>query len=417
MVNIPKGTKDVLPFESYKWHYVEGLMREVAHAFCLKEIRTPTFEHTELFLRGVGDTTDVVNKEMYTFNDKGNRSITLKPEGTAGVARAFIENGLFNGVMPLKMYYETPVFRYERPQAGRLREHHQFGVEIYGASGADMDTEVILIAYTMLKKAGLSVELNINSIGCATCRKKYNEALKDYLRASLDKMCPVCCERFDKNPLRILDCKEAGCRALCASAPKITDYLCDDCSAHFSDLQKYLKLSGLSFKINPNIVRGLDYYTRTVFEFVTTDLGSQGTVCGGGRYDNLVSQLGGASVPCVGFGMGLERLLMLMENKGVLPEDNEKPEVYIVTMGADAHDAAFALCISLRDAGVSCDVDHMARGVKPQFKYADKIGAKYVLTIGDDELKNESAVIKRMSDGEKIEVELNAQSVINALKA
>ncbi len=415
MISIPKGTKDVLPSESYKWHYVEGLMREVARAFCLKEIRTPVFEHTELFLRGVGDTTDVVNKEMYTFNDKGNRSITLKPEGTAGVARSFIENGLFNGVLPLKMYYETPVFRYERPQAGRLREHHQFGVEIYGAKGADTDAEVILIAYTMLKKAGLSVELNINSIGCAECRKKYNAALKEYLAASLDKMCPVCRERFDKNPLRILDCKEEDCRKLCASAPKIIDYLCDDCAEHFASLQKYLDAAGLLFKINPNIVRGLDYYTRTVFEFVTTDLGSQGTVCGGGRYDNLVSQLGGNSVPCVGFGMGLERLLMLMENKGVLPDDNEKPEVFIASMGDAARACAFKLCNELRAEGVSCDIDHMDRGIKAQFKYADKIGVAFVLTIGDDELAKNGATIKRMNDGEKIDVELNAQSILHAL--
>lgn len=415
MINIPKGTKDVLPFESYKWHYVENLMREIAGLFCLKEIRTPTFEHTELFLRGVGDTTDVVNKEMYTFNDKGNRSITLKPEGTAGVARAFIENGLASGVMPLKMYYETPVFRYERPQAGRLREHHQFGVEIYGAKGADTDAEVISIAYTMLKKAGLSVELNINSIGCAECRKKYNAALKAYLAERADLMCDTCKERYDKNPLRILDCKEEGCRALCASAPKIIDYLCDDCKAHFNDLQQYLTLAGISFKINPFIVRGLDYYTRTVFEFVTTDLGSQGTVCGGGRYDNLVSQLGGASVPCVGFGMGVERLLMLMEAKGVLPENDEKPHLYIASMGEKAFKKAFSLCVALRAAGVSCEIDHMGKSVKAQFKYADKIGAKFVLTIGENELENGKAGLKRMSDGVVSDVELAAESIANAL--
>ena len=415
MINIPKGTKDVLPVESYKWHYVEKLMRETAELFCLKEVRTPTFEHTELFLRGVGDTTDVVNKEMYTFNDKGNRSITLKPEGTAGVARAFIENGLASGVMPLKMYYETPVFRYERPQAGRLREHHQFGVEIYGAKGADTDAEVISIAYTMLKKAGLSVELNINSIGCAECRKKYNAALKAYLAERADQMCDTCKERYDKNPLRILDCKEEGCRKLCASAPKITDYLCDECKAHFNDLQKYLTLAGISFKINPYIVRGLDYYTRTVFEFVTTDLGSQGTVCGGGRYDNLVLQLGGASVPCVGFGMGVERLLMLMEAKGVLPEDCEKPQLYIASMGEKAFEKAFALCVALRAAGVSCEIDHMGKSVKAQFKYADKIGSKFVLTIGENELENGKAGLKRMSDGVVSDVELTAESIVNAL--
>ena len=282
MINIPKGTKDVLPSESYKWHYVENTARKIAELFNIKEIRTPTFEHTELFLRGVGDTTDIVNKEMYTFNDKGNRSITLKPEGTAGVARSFIENGLFNGVMPLKTYYITPVFRYERPQAGRLREHHQFGVEFYGSNSADIDAEVILTAYTLLTKLGLQVELNINSMGCKTCRAEYNKALKAYLKDNISSMCYTCQERYEKNPLRILDCKEEGCKALTKNAPKITDYLCDDCKAHFESLQNCLTAAGLAYKINPFIVRGLDYYTKTVFEFVTNALGSQGTVCGGG---------------------------------------------------------------------------------------------------------------------------------------
>ena len=416
MINIPKGTKDVLPSESYEWQYVESLIKEVTDLFCLKEIRTPTFEHTELFLRGVGDTTDVVNKEMYTFNDKGNRSMTLKCEGTAGVVRAFIENGLFNGVMPLKMYYETPVFRYERPQAGRLREHHQFGVEIYGAKGADMDAEVILIAHTLLKKAGLNVELNINSIGCPQCRKQYNQALKEFIKSNFDSICPVCKERYEKNPLRILDCKEEGCKKVCENAPKITDYLCEECDAHFKDLQKYLTVAGLSFNVNPKIVRGLDYYTRTVFEFVTCDLGSQGTVCGGGRYDNLVSQLGGADVPCVGFGMGIERLLMLMKAKGVFVGNDNVADLYIASMGEKAHEKAFELCHKLRLLGVSCEIDHMQRGIKPQFKYADKIGAKHVITIGDSELESNRALVKKMADRSTVECELVPESLLKAVK-
>lgn len=399
MINIPKGTKDVLPDESFKWHYVEDVVRSVAATFGAKEIRTPVFEHTELFLRGVGDTTDIVNKEMYTFLDKGQRSITLKPEGTAGVGRSFIENGLANRAMPLKMYYITPVFRYERPQAGRLREHHQFGVEFYGAKGADTDAEVILLAYTVLTRLGLKVKLNVNSMGCPTCRKAYNEALRAYLKDNIDGLCPTCKTRYEKNPLRILDCKVEECKALVKDAPKITDYLCDDCNAHFTKLKGLLEIVCLDYTVNPLIVRGLDYYTRTVFEFVTDDLGSQGTVCGGGRYDNLISQLGGGQVPGVGFGMGLERVLMLMEAKGVAIPEEAPCKLFIATMGETAYNKAFLIVSKLRENGIVCDLDHMERGVKAQFKYSDKIKAEYVATIGENELSTGTVTLKKMSDG------------------
>lgn len=399
MINIPKGTKDVLPDEAYKWHYVENIVRSVAESFGANEIRTPTFEHTELFLRGVGDTTDIVNKEMYTFQDKGNRSITLKPEGTAGVGRSFIENGLSNRAMPLKMYYITPVFRYERPQAGRLREHHQFGIEFYGAKGADTDAEVILLAYTVLTKLGLNVKLNINSMGCKECRKAYNEALREYLKDNIDGLCETCKVRYEKNPLRILDCKVESCKKLVENAPKITDYLCDDCKTHFNKVQKLLDVAGLEYAVNPLIVRGLDYYTKTVFEFVTADLGSQGTVCGGGRYDNLISELGGGSVPGVGFGMGLERILMLMEAKGVVIPEPKRCKLFIATMGEAAYEKAFEIVSDLRKHGVKADLDHMERGVKAQFKYADKISAEYVATIGENELSLGTVTVKKMSDG------------------
>ena len=407
MINIPKGTKDVLPFESYKWHYVERIARETADLYCLNEIRTPTFEHTELFLRGVGDTTDIVNKEMYTFLDKGERSITLKPEGTAGVARSFIENGLFNNAMPLKMYYITPVFRYENPQKGRLREHHQFGVEVYGGAGADTDAEVVKLAYTVLKKCGLSVKLYINSMGCPECRKKYNEALKGYFADKLDKLCPTCRERYYKNPLRILDCKEEGCKALCKDAPKIVDYLCDDCSSHFKKLQELLTDCGVAYEINPFIVRGLDYYTKTVFEFVTTALGSQGTVCGGGRYDNLISELGGTPTCGVGFGMGIERLLMLMEAENVVIPMHENVKLYIASMGDEAYKKAFEIASELRDKGVKAEIDHAGRGIKAQFKYADKIRAENVVTLGDNELSTGVAQIKNMADGKLTEIKIS----------
>lgn len=407
MINIPKGCKDVLPDQSYKWQYVENTVRAIADRFCVKEIRTPTFEHTELFLRGVGDTTDIVNKEMYTFEDKGKRSITLKPEGTAGVARAFIENGLANSVMPMKAYYISPVFRYERPQAGRLREHHQFGVEFYGSDTPDCDAEVILLAKTVLETLGLNVRLFINSMGCPECRKRYNAALKAFFADKSEYLCDDCKTRLEKNPLRLLDCKEEKCKAINSDAPKITDYLCDDCREHFDKLKNLLYAAGVKYTVDPKIVRGLDYYTKTVFEFVTEDLGAQGTVLGGGRYDGLVSELGGPKIAGIGFGMGIERALMLMEAKGVFIPENNAPTLYIASMGENAYIKAFTIVNELRKAGVKCECDHMARSIKAQFKYADKIGAEYVLTIGDNELAAGKAALKRMADGEITEILLD----------
>lgn len=400
MINIPKGTKDVLPQDSYKWQYVEGMAREVAQLFNIKEIRTPTFEHTELFQRGVGDTTDIVTKEMYTFKDKGDRSITLKPEGTAGVARSFLENGMANGVLPAKMYYIIPAFRYERPQAGRLREFHQFGVEVYGSASAQTDAEVILTADTLLKKLGLKIKLYLNSIGCPTCRAAYNKALKDFFAPHLDELCGDCKNRFEKNPLRLLDCKEENCKKINADAPKILDYLCEECSAHFEEVKACLTLAGVEYEIDPRIVRGLDYYTRTVFEFVSTSIGAQGTVCGGGRYDALIEQLGGKPTPAVGYAAGIERLLMVMEQTGVEIPGAPVPTVYIAGMDADCRKKAFALASALRLNGVNAEVDLMERSVKAQFKYADKLGAKYVAVIGGNELAEGKANVKCMANGE-----------------
>ena len=397
MINIPKGTKDVLPSEAYKWHFVENTARRIAALYGLREIRTPTFEHTELFLRGVGDTTDIVNKEMYTFLDKGERSITLKPEGTAGVVRAFIENGLAGGVLPLKMYYLTPVFRYERPQAGRLREHHQFGVEIFGGKGPETDAEVILLARDYTRALGVEgVELNLNSIGCKHCRPKFNEALREYLRPHLSEMCPTCNARFEKNPLRILDCKEEACAKINEGAPKSVDFLCDECREHFEALKSILDGCGVPYKLNPKLVRGLDYYSKTVFEFVSTAIGSQGTVLGGGRYDTLIENLGGPSVPAVGFGSGIERMLLVLENTGK-PVPAEPPlTAYVAGLDEEGRRAAFALANELRQAGISADVDHASRSVKAQFKYAGKIGARFVVVIGADELASGEYTVKDM---------------------
>lgn len=400
MINIPKGTKDVLPSDSYKWQYVESMARKAAHLYGFREIRTPAFEHTELFTRSIGDDTDVVKKEMYTFLDKGNRSITLKPEGTAPVARSFVENALDALSLPLKMYYITPVFRYENPQAGRLREHHQFGVELYGGDNAALDYEVISLAHTFLSSVGVTgLVLNLNSIGCEKCRGKYNETLKAYLAGKLDEMCPTCKERFEHNPLRILDCKVEGCKKIVEGAPRILDYICDDCKAHMTELESLLKRGGIEYVINPNIVRGLDYYTKTVFEFVTTALGSQGTVCGGGRYNHLVESVGGKPTPCVGFGLGLERLLMLLDSIGVNIENDDRPDIFVISQNQVLTDKCRDVVMMLRKNGIAADTDNTGRSLKAQFRYADKLAAKYVVVIGDTEASTGVVTVKKLADG------------------
>ena len=401
MISIPKGTKDVLPDQSYLWQFVEGTAREVAAAFGLKEIRTPVFEHTELFLRGVGDTTDVVNKEMYTFEDKGGRSITLKPEGTAGVARSFIENGMASLPMPLKSFYITPCYRYERPQKGRLREFHQFGIEVFGSAQPETDAEVIFAAHTFLQKLGIkNARLEINSIGCKECRAQYNAALREYFKPHLGNMCVTCNDRFDKNPLRILDCKEEGCKKFTSGAPSILDYLCPDCAAHFERVKGCLTALGVEFTVNPRIVRGLDYYTRTVFEFVSTEVGTQGTLCGGGRYDGLIAELGGGNVPAVGFAAGLERLLLAGVNAPAQPV----PLIYIAGMDDATRLKAFGIVNELRVKGIAAECDLMARSVKAQFKYADKLGAVYTAVIGGSEMESGKCNLKKMADGTVTEV-------------
>jgi histidyl-tRNA synthetase len=406
MINIPKGTKDVLPDQSYKWHYIEGIIRELTRAYNLKEIRTPTFEATELFLRGVGETTDIVNKEMYTFLDKGGRSITLKPEGTAGVARSVIENSLLN-TLPLKVYYLTPVFRYERPQSGRLREHHQFGIEIFGSNSPDADAEAILIARRLFELLDINnLELNINSIGCADCRSAYNRALKKYLSGNLDRMCELCNDRFDKNPLRILDCKNEKCVEINSGAPVIQDYLCDECGEHQNALLKILDSLNIPFVINPRIVRGLDYYTRTVFEFVSSNIGAQGTVCGGGRYDNLVEEVGGKPCPAVGFGLGIERLIMVMESSSGNIIKEPRPDIYIAPLGI-TNLKCISIAEQLRAKGISAETDIMSRNLKAQLKHANRIRARYLIVLGSNELESGRVSLKHMDSGEEKSVDID----------
>ncbi len=412
----PKGTKDMLPEEAHQWQYLERVAKETAAAFAFKEIRTPVFEYTELFSRGVGVTSDIVGKEMYTFLDKGNRSVTLRPEGTAGVARAFLENGLAGGAMPFKAYYLISAFRYERPQAGRLREFHQFGAELYGAEGAYADAEIISLADAFLKNLGLKqVRLKINSIGCKTCRAKYHEALKNYFAPRLGEMCADCKVRFEKNPMRILDCKEDGCRRFTADAPKMLDYLCDDCKDHFDQVKALLTVSGIEYETDPAIVRGLDYYSRTVFEFVTSAAGAQGTVLGGGRYDTLLSDIGGKNVPAVGFAAGMERLLMVMAAENAPFERDKTADCYLLGMDGKSREKAFALAGELRRAGVSAETDLMTRSVKAQFKYADKAGARFVAVLGEAELAEGAAEVKDMknSSSEKVKFSELGQYLLN----
>ena len=403
-VQAPKGTKDMLPQDAYKWHFVENKFREIAKFYGMREIRTPMFEHTDLFLRGVGDTTDIVQKEMYTFNDKGNRSITLKPEGTSPVVRAFIENRLFNEAQPTKLYYAIPCFRYENVQKGRLRQFHQFGTEVFGSKEPSMDAEVIAFAMEFLKSLGLkSLSLNINNLGCPNCRPKYNEALKKFLEENYDDLCGLCQSRFDKNPMRILDCKNKNCGEITKNAPIILDYMCEECDTHFTEVKKYLDALNIPYTVDPGIVRGLDYYTKTIFEILNDDF----TVCGGGRYDRLIEQLGGPEMPAVGFGLGIERLLLTLQNEGIEIPNEGLYDLYIGARGEDGKLASFKLANALRTRGIKTEINHMGRSLKAEMKYANKIGAKFTVVLGDDELQTGNAKLKRMSDGEQFEVNLN----------
>lgn len=403
-VQAPKGTKDMLPQDAYKWHFVENKFREIAKFYGMREIRTPMFEHTDLFLRGVGDTTDIVQKEMYTFNDKGNRSITLKPEGTAPVVRAFIENRLFNEAQPTKLYYAIPCFRYENVQKGRLRQFHQFGTEVFGSKEPSMDAEVIAFAMEFLKSLGLkSLSLNINNLGCPNCRPKYNEALKKFLEENYDDLCGLCQSRFEKNPMRILDCKNKNCGEITKNAPIILDYMCEKCDTHFTEVKKYLDALNIPYTVDPGIVRGLDYYTKTIFEILNDDF----TVCGGGRYDRLIEQLGGPEMPAVGFGLGIERLLLTLQNEGIEIPNEGLYDLYIGARGEDGKLASFKLANALRTRGIKTEINHMGRSLKAEMKYANKIGAKFTVVLGDDELQTGNAKFKRMSDGEQFEVNLN----------
>ncbi|CAH2212633.1 histidine--tRNA ligase [Tepidibacter aestuarii] len=407
-IKAPRGTKDILPKDSYKWTYVENLFREVCSLFGYNEIRTPVFESTDLFKRGVGETTDIVQKEMYSFQDNGGRDITLKPEGTAGAVRAFIENKLYADAQPSKLFYITPCFRYERPQAGRMRQFHQFGIEAFGSESASIDAEVMALAIEFFKRVGLEkLELRINSVGCPKCRNEYNTKLRAYLKEKIDTLCNTCQTRYEKNPLRILDCKNEDCQNEIKDAPLMIDNICDDCKDHFEKVKVYLDSMGINYVVDPKIVRGLDYYTKTAFEIISQDIGAQSTVCGGGRYDGLVEQLEGPKTPGIGFGMGIERLLLTLENNNIEIPKEEGIDIFVVTIGEKAEVESFKIIKSLRANNISCDKDHVGKSVKAQFKYSDKINAKYTIVLGDDEIEKDLATLKNMQTSEQTEIKLS----------
>lgn len=415
LTNAPKGTKDVLPNQVYRWHYVERKFDDICRRYGYKEIRTPIFEHTELINRGVGDTTDIVQKEMYTFNDHGGRSLTLKPEGTSPAVRAFVEHRMYAEVQPTKIYYDTPCFRYEKPQSGRLRQFHQFGVEIFGTPNMMADADVICLGHDFLEEMGIKdVVLEINSVGCPACRETYRRALQDFLRPHYDELCDTCKNRFDKNPMRILDCKSQEDQDLVKDAPNMIDYLCDECASSFEEVKGHLESMGLEYTVNPRIVRGLDYYTKTAFEFVSNKIGAQGTVCGGGRYDNLCQEIGGPPIPGVGFGLGKERLLMLMEANGVEIPEAEPSDVFIVTMGDKGRIKGLEILRELHKKGISAQMDTLARNVKGQFKYAARLNAKKTIVIGDEELEKGVVQIKDMDRHEQQEVSFD--NILEMLK-
>lgn len=414
IIKSPKGTHDILPSEIYKWQYIEKVIEELCRNFGYSEIRIPVFEHTELYARGVGDSTDIVQKEMYTFLDKGGRSITLRPEGTAGVVRSYIENGMASWPQPVKLYYNITAYRHENVQRGRYREFNQFGIELFGAAGASADAEVISMAHMLFERLGLKeISLNINSLGCVVCRKEYNKKLTDYFSPLAEQLCQDCQNRLKRNPLRILDCKEEICGQYIKDAPPLLDNLCSDCKSHFENVLMRLDNMKINYNIDKSIVRGLDYYNRTVFEFVSSNIGSQGTICGGGRYDNLVEMLGGPNVPGIGFALGIERLILEMENQDIEIPKYPGTDIYIAPIGNKADMYAEKLVYQLRKEGINAEKDIMERSLKAQMRYANKIGALYLIVLGDNEIENNSAVLLNMKTGEKQCISLD--TIINRL--
>lgn len=419
MIKKQRGTEDILPKDSPLWRKIESAAHNVCAGYGYKEIRTPVFEDTALFQRGVGDTTDVVQKEMYTFEDRGGRSITLRPEGTASVVRSFIENSVYAGPQPSKLYYLISAYRYEKPQAGRLREFHQFGIECFGASSDAVDAEVIALALDFFKSLGIKdLALNINSIGCPKCKSDYNAKLREYFKQHEDKLCDTCKTRLEKNPMRIIDCKSEICGEIAKDAPRMTEHFCDECRGHFENTKAYLDAMGINYTVNPDIVRGLDYYTRTVFEITSDALGAQSTVCGGGRYNGLVEELGGKPAEGIGFAIGIERLVMILKAQGLADSlsDDKAPDIFIASIGEKSDFYTQKLVFDLRQKGIYAERDLCERSVKAQMKFANKLGARYSMVLGDDEISENHAMLKNMETGESADIELSADKIAATLK-
>lgn len=414
LTNAPRGTKDILPGQVDAWLYVEGKIRDICSRYGYKEIRTPMFEHTELFHRGIGEGTDVVDKEMYTFTDKGNRSITLRPENTASAVRAYLQNKLYAEASLVKLFYIGSMFRFDRPQAGRMREFHQFGIEALGVANPAVDAEIILLAIDFLESLGLKdLELSINSVGCPKCRAEYRQKLQDFFRDKLDNLCGDCKKRFDKNPMRILDCKADADKDFMKDAPKITDCLCEECKEHFDGLQQHLSSIGVNYQLDSRLVRGLDYYTKTAFEIKYAPLGAQSAVAGGGRYDGLIQEIGGNPTPAVGFAVGLERVLIALEKQGLLPEEDTRTDVFVVALGEAAEVPAFELLAKLRRAGLRAGMDYAGRSMKAQMKQAGKANARFALILGEDELRENSVVCRDMEKSEQVKI--SSEEIIEKL--
>lgn len=404
----PRGTNDILPGEVEKWQHIEELVRQLCHSYGYREIRTPIFEHTELFLRGVGETTDIVEKEMYSFEDRGKRNITLRPEGTAPTVRAFLENKLYAEPQPTKLFYIGPMFRYDRPQAGRYRQFNQFGIEVFGSNHPSVDAEVIGLACDYLEKLGLKdLEVHINTVGCPQCRPLYKENLLRYFSDKKEKLCKSCQNRLEKNPLRILDCKSPVCRELSADAPTTLKSTCSECQNHFQQVKEYLNSIAVNYLENPKLVRGLDYYTHTAFEILVQGIGAQSAICGGGRYNGLMEQCGGKPLPGIGFAMGMERLLLTLKEQGVQLKEEKNPQVFIAALGSLAQLEAFTLTMSLRKKGISVEKDYLDKSLKAQMKIADRFKVKFTLILGEEEIKNKKVVVRNMDNSEQVEIPLN----------
>ncbi|MGQ9455814.1 MAG: histidine--tRNA ligase [Armatimonadota bacterium] len=404
----PRGTKDILPSESIRWQYVESKFREICELYGYRELRTPTFEHTELFTRNLGTTTDVVSKEMYTFEDRGGRSITLRPEGTAPAIRAYVEHNLGSTLLVTKLYYIARVFRYERPQAGRYREHTQLGVEAIGSLDPALDAEVISLAYRFYLNIGITgFELLLNSIGCPVCRPRYREALVEFTRSRLESLCPTCQTRYESNPMRMFDCKLSQCKEVLQDAPIIIDYLGDECREHFENVQVYLRELDVKYTIDPRLVRGFDYYTKTAFEFISGQLGAQNAIGGGGRYDNLVEELGGPPTPAIGFGIGLERVMTVLDKLGAGPSTQPHIDVFIAGVGNEAHRTIVKLLDKFRSSNISAETDYAGRSLKSQMKLADKLGARFTVIIGEKEISTGSAILRDMASSQQKEIPLD----------